>query len=116
LGLRVVQRPIANFLPPDDSRDLVAKIIVAIVGPKLLHAKLRDQCDLPADFTRRMKVPSMLEDTLAPNDAHLASPFRQRFAPKLPDGRTWDAEPEAAADTIESHAPASRRWSSDGCR
>ncbi len=59
-------------------------------------------------------VPSVLDDSLAPPGAHVASLFCQHFAYDLPDGRSWaeDAEREAAADliidTVERHAPGFR--------
>ncbi len=43
-------------------------------------------------------IPSALDDSLAPAGQHVASMFCQYFAPHLPDGRSWDAEREAAAD------------------
>lgn len=54
-------------------------------------------------------VPSTVDDSLAPPGRHVASLFCQHFAPELPDGRSWDAEREAAADraiaAVERHAP-----------
>jgi phytoene dehydrogenase-like protein len=47
-----------------------------------------------------MLIPSTLDSTLAPEGRHVASLFCQHFAPQLPDGRDWDAEREAAADTV----------------
>jgi phytoene dehydrogenase-like protein len=56
-----------------------------------------------------MLIPSTVDDSLAPPGAHVASLFCQQFAPVLPDGRDWDDEEDAAADTIiatvERHAP-----------
>ncbi len=56
-----------------------------------------------------MKLPSTIDDSLAPAGAHVASLFCQQFAPELPDGRSWDDEREAAADhiiaTVTAHAP-----------
>lgn len=54
-------------------------------------------------------IPSIIDDSLAPPGAHVASLFCQQFAPVLPDGRTWDEEREAAADhviaTVDAYAP-----------
>jgi phytoene dehydrogenase-like protein len=54
-------------------------------------------------------VPSTLDDTLAPAGAHVASLFCQYFAPRLPDGRSWDDARDAAADlaidTVNRFAP-----------
>lgn len=59
-----------------------------------------------------MLIPSTVDDSLAPPGQHVASLFCQQFAPVLPDGRDWDAEEDAAADTIidtvEGHAPGFR--------
>jgi phytoene dehydrogenase-like protein len=59
-----------------------------------------------------MLIPSIVDDSLAPPGAHVASLFCQQFAPELPDGRDWDDEEEEAADTIigtvEAHAPGFR--------
>ena len=59
-----------------------------------------------------MLIPSTVDDSLAPPGQHVASLFCQQFAPELPDGRDWDAEEDAAADTIidtvEAAAPGFR--------
>jgi len=59
-----------------------------------------------------MLIPSTVDDSLAPAGQHVASLFCQQFAPELPDGRSWDEEREAAADTIidtvEQYAPGFR--------
>ena len=56
-----------------------------------------------------MKIPTSIDDSLAPPGQHIASLFCQQFAPELPDGRSWDDEREAAAnlivDTVTKHAP-----------
>jgi phytoene dehydrogenase-like protein len=56
-----------------------------------------------------MHIPSVLDDSLAPPGQHVASLFCQQFAPVLPDGTSWDAHREAAADqivdTMTAYAP-----------
>lgn len=56
-----------------------------------------------------MTIPSLVDPTLTPPGAHVASLFCQHFAPELPNGRSWDDEREAAADdiidTVTEHAP-----------
>src|SRR6202789_274129 len=56
-----------------------------------------------------MLIPSTLDDSLAPPGQHVASLFCQHVAPKLPDGRSWDAARETVADlmidTVDSYAP-----------
>ncbi|EQD70158.1 FAD dependent oxidoreductase [mine drainage metagenome] len=58
-------------------------------------------------------IPSTLDDTLAPPGAHVASLFCQHVAPRLPDGRSWDAHREAVADlmidTVSAYAPNFKR-------
>ena len=60
-----------------------------------------------------MHIPSVLDDSLAPPGAHVASLFCQQFAPdlppKMPGGSSWDDHREAAADliidTVTAYAP-----------
>jgi phytoene dehydrogenase-like protein len=56
-----------------------------------------------------MLIPSTLDNTLAPREAHVASLFCQHFSYKLPDGRHWSQETQRAVDlifsTVESYAP-----------
>ena len=56
-----------------------------------------------------MLIPSTLDPGLAPKGKHVASLFCQHFRYKLPNGRSWDDEREAAADaiiaTVEREAP-----------
>ncbi len=47
-----------------------------------------------------MWISSTLDTTLAPSGKHVASLFCQHFNPKLPDGRSWDDEREAAAERV----------------
>jgi len=56
-----------------------------------------------------MKLPSSIDDSLAPPGSHVASLFCQQFAPHLPDARSWDDVREDVADhiidTVTQHAP-----------
>lgn len=56
-----------------------------------------------------MHIPSILDDSLAPQGAHVASLFCHQFAPTLPDGSSWDDHREAVADhiieTMTAYAP-----------
>jgi phytoene dehydrogenase-like protein len=60
-----------------------------------------------------MKIPTSIDDSLAPPGQHIASLFCQQFAPVLPDGKSWDDERETAADlivdTVTKHAPNFKR-------
>jgi phytoene dehydrogenase-like protein len=48
-----------------------------------------------------MLIPSTLDDSLAPKDAHVASLFCQHFPYAVPGG--WEARREEAADAIIAH-------------
>ncbi|MGJ3648386.1 phytoene desaturase family protein [Sphingomonas sp. GlSt437] len=56
-----------------------------------------------------IKIPSTVDDSLAPPGAHVASLFCQQFAPELPGGQSWDDVRETVADhiidTVTQHAP-----------
>ncbi|MFN4282178.1 MAG: phytoene desaturase family protein [Alphaproteobacteria bacterium] len=60
-----------------------------------------------------MNIPSVLDDSLAPKGAHVASLFCQHFDFDLPDGQNWDDAKERAADliinTVAEHAPNLKR-------
>ena len=54
-------------------------------------------------------IPSTLDDTLAPEGAHVASLFCQQFSPTLKDDQSWDDVREDVAsliiDTVNFYAP-----------
>ena len=54
-------------------------------------------------------IPSLLDDTLAPEGRHVASLFCQHVAPVLPNGESWDDHRETVADlmieTVDKWAP-----------
>ena len=56
-----------------------------------------------------MLIPSVLDDSLAPRGAHVASLFCQHVAPQFADGSSWDEHRETVADlmidTVERYAP-----------
>lgn len=56
-----------------------------------------------------IKIPSTLDDSLAPPGQHVASLFCQQFAPQLGQGKSWDDVREDVAeliiDTVTEHAP-----------
>ncbi|HEY4136631.1 MAG TPA: NAD(P)/FAD-dependent oxidoreductase [Alphaproteobacteria bacterium] len=60
-----------------------------------------------------INVPTVLDDTLAPKGAHVASLFCQHFDFDLPDGQSWDDVKERAADlivdSVAQHAPNLKR-------
>jgi phytoene dehydrogenase-like protein len=54
-------------------------------------------------------IPSIVDDSLAPKGAHVASLFCQQVAPQLPGGRSWDDHRDEVADlmiaTVDRMAP-----------
>jgi phytoene dehydrogenase-like protein len=60
-----------------------------------------------------MCIPSTLDDSLAPAGLHVASLFCQHFAPKLPEGQSWEDQRHRALEliiaTVTRHAPNFRR-------
>jgi phytoene dehydrogenase-like protein len=56
-----------------------------------------------------MKLPTTVDDSLAPPGQHIASLFCQQFQPRLSEGRSWDDVREEVADhiidTVTQHAP-----------
>jgi len=54
-------------------------------------------------------IPSTLDDSLAPEGAHVASLFCQHVAPELPDGKSWDDHRDEVADlmiaAVDRYAP-----------
>ena len=56
-----------------------------------------------------MMIPSLYDDTLAPEGKHVASMFCQHFNPVLPGGSSWDDVKEQVADliidTVNEYAP-----------
>jgi phytoene dehydrogenase-like protein len=54
-------------------------------------------------------IPSTLDDSLAPQGAHVASLFCQHVAPELPDGSSWGRHRDTVADlmiqTVDAYAP-----------
>jgi phytoene dehydrogenase-like protein len=56
-----------------------------------------------------MLIPSTLDDSLAPQGAHVASLFCQHVTPEFTDGSSWDDHRETVADlmiaTVDKYAP-----------
>jgi phytoene dehydrogenase-like protein len=95
---------------PDPGDHLTAGIVIA---PSLSYMD-RAHADARAQGWSRepiieMLIPSVLDDSLAPQGKHVASLFCQHVAPQLPDGRSWDECREDVADlmieTVERYAP-----------
>ena len=88
-----------------------------ILGPSLAHFHRAYADALERGWSREpiveVLIPSTLDATLAPKGMHVASLFCQQFAPRLPDGRSWQEERDAAAnaiiDVVDAYAPNFRR-------
>ncbi len=84
-----------------------------VIGPSLHYMEhaYRDAQDF--GWSRQpvieLTLPSTLDDSLAPQDAHVAGLFCQHFNPVLPDGASWDELKQYAAnaiiDTVNDYAP-----------
>ncbi|MGH8219749.1 MAG: phytoene desaturase family protein [Steroidobacteraceae bacterium] len=99
---------------PESGAHLAAGIIIAPSLPYMERAYLdaRTSGTSPAPIIE-MLVPSVIDPTLAPPGAHVASLFCQHFAYSLPEGRSWHAERERIADsiieTVDAYAPNFKR-------
>jgi phytoene dehydrogenase-like protein len=95
---------------PQEGPHLSSGIVMA---PSLdyMDAAWRDAID--HGWSRRpiveMLIPSTVDDTLAPQGAHVASLFCQHFRYALPQGQSWDAArapvAELIIDTVDCFAP-----------
>ena len=95
---------------PEPGDHLTAGIIIA---PSLSYMD-RAYADARAEGWSKspiveMLIPSVVDDTLAPEGRHVASLFCQHTAPELPDRASWDDHKEQVADlmidTVERFAP-----------
>ena len=84
-----------------------------VIGPSLTYMDRAYQHARNYGWSREpiveLVIPSTLDDTLAPEGAHVASLFCQHTAPELPDGRSWDDCKDTVADlmidTVDRYAP-----------
>jgi phytoene dehydrogenase-like protein len=84
-----------------------------VIGPSLAYMDRAYQDARAQGWSREpiveLVIPSTLDDTLAPNGAHVATLFCQHVAPELPDGSTWDAHKDTVADlmidSVDRYAP-----------
>jgi phytoene dehydrogenase-like protein len=95
---------------PEAGEHLTAGIII---GPSLAYmdaaymdARVHGWSQNPVV---EMLIPSTLDDSLAPQGAHVASLFCQHVAPTLPNGANWDDHRDEIADlmisTVDRYAP-----------
>jgi phytoene dehydrogenase-like protein len=95
---------------PGDGDHLTAGIILA---PSLAYMDRAWQDAREGGWSKEpiveVLIPSTLDDSLAPDGAHVASLFCQHVAPVLPDGKSWDDHRDEVADlmiaTVDRYAP-----------
>ena len=95
---------------PEPGDHLTAGIIMA---PSLTYMERAYDDARAHGWSRKpiveMLIPSIVDDTLAPPGAHVASLFCQHVQPVLSEGRSWDDHREEVADlmidTVETWAP-----------
>jgi phytoene dehydrogenase-like protein len=112
MNLALSKLPDFSALPgPGDH--LTAGIVLA---PSLAYMDRAYRDCVEHGWSRRpiveMLIPSVLDDSLAPPGAHVASLFCQHVTPRFADGSSWDQHRETVADlmidTVETHAPGFR--------
>jgi phytoene dehydrogenase-like protein len=87
-----------------------------ILAPSLAYMDRAYRDCVECGWSRRpiveMLIPSVLDDSLAPPGAHVASLFCQHVTPRFADGASWDQHRETVADlmidTVETYAPGFR--------
>jgi phytoene dehydrogenase-like protein len=95
---------------PEPGDHLTAGIIIApsLAYMDRAYAEARAEGWSKAPIVE-MLIPSVLDDTLAPEGKHVASLFCQHAAPELPRGKSWDDHRDEVADlmidTVERYAP-----------
>jgi phytoene dehydrogenase-like protein len=95
---------------PGSGDHLTAGIIMA---PSLAYMDQAYRDCVARGWSRKpiveMLIPSVLDDSLAPHGAHVASLFCQHVTPRFADGTSWDQHRETVADlmidTVEAYAP-----------
>lgn len=95
---------------PETGDHLTAGIILA---PSLSYMDRAYRDCVQYGWSRRpiveMLIPSVLDDSLAPRGAHVASLFCQHVTPQFADGSSWEEHRETVADlmidTVEEYAP-----------
>jgi phytoene dehydrogenase-like protein len=95
---------------PETGDHLTAGIILA---PSLSYMDEAYRDCVRHGWSRRpiieMLIPSVLDDSLVPRGAHVASLFCQHVTPQFADGSSWEDRRETVADlmidTVEAYAP-----------
>jgi phytoene dehydrogenase-like protein len=102
LNVALSELPDFSCLPGKEAQPHHASGIV--IGPSLRYMDRAYQEAKESGWSHEpvieLVIPSTLDDTLAPQGAHVASLFCQHFNPSLPDGASWDDMKEQAAGNI----------------
>jgi phytoene dehydrogenase-like protein len=109
INVALSKLPVFSALPAAGDQ-LTAGIIMA---PSLSYMDQAYRDCLEYGWSRKpiveMLIPTILDESLAPPGAHVASLFCQHVAPQFADGSSWDEHREIVADlmidTVETYAP-----------
>jgi phytoene dehydrogenase-like protein len=82
---------------PHHSSGIIMAPSLAFMDRAFASARARGWSEEPIV---EMLIPSTVDDSLAPPGRHVASLFCQHFRYALPDGRSWEAERERAAEAV----------------
>jgi phytoene dehydrogenase-like protein len=115
MNVALSELPAFECVPRDGSLDYLSSGI--IIAPSLAYM---DQAYLDARTggwaqqpVVEMLIPSTMDNTLAPEGAHVASLFCQHFNPVLADNQSWDMIKDQVADriidTVDRYAPNFKR-------
>jgi phytoene dehydrogenase-like protein len=111
MNVALSRLPSFSALPTSDPADHLTSGI--ILAPSLGYMERAFHDARRGGWSREpiieMLIPSILDDSLSPPGAHVASLFCQHVAPQLPDGRSWhdhrDTVADLMIDTVERFAP-----------
>ena len=111
MNVAMSELPSFTALPGKQANDHHASGIV--IGPTLSYMDKAYRDALDFGWSKKpiveMLIPSTMDDSLAPEGAHVASLFCQHVAPELPDGKSWDDHRDEVADlmiaTVDEFAP-----------
>ena len=108
---RAVRLPSFTALPGADMQDHHTAGIIIAPSIGYMDRAYRDARTLgwSREPIIEMLIPSTLDDSLAPEGAHVASLFCQHVAPELPDQASWEDCRDRVADlmiaTVDRYAP-----------
>jgi len=111
MNVALSELPSFNVLPGKDMAEHHTAGIIIAPGLDYMDAAYDDA--RATGWSKKpiieIKLPTTVDDSLAPPGQHIASLFCQQFAPQLPNGQSWDDVREQVADhiidTVTEHAP-----------